>query len=754
MMTEHNSSIAPSQASALPLTEEGLNGAIARTTAGAGTDATAPPGFFANSPLPELAVESPLVSAAVAALRTAATVVLDEQALLVEERNIWQPESWLLQRCWETLANAATGSEALAVAARLADRQPLAPLQALYRLARQLRQRPALGPLLEHHLQQWRYRLFHTHPEEAKSIERLLLVATSAALTGDSTLAAACLERLDNVAKGWERVVARPELRDQLALCLVHIGPHPLVNDLINIAIRRFDDAGAQLLYAITTLLSAELAALHGAQPAHAAADAAALANTDQASEQIKAARLLRHCLDTLRLSTLVSLQSRRVAAMIFAQTGEIDEVLTQVATIERVQSAQRSTGYAPQKDDPTVLRQVKRSSANSDVDFLVYTLRNAIEAMPLRRLRREERIALADQLARLGIQSDGWTAASAAGTLVELGALRYAVEVVEHVSPHDPARSEGLLMLVRSLMALGENTMAAEQAQRALDWAESLTVRNPERALTWGLAEIYLHYQQPQIALQLLARWREPTGWRQQLRQLKGRLWSETINDDELRNRRLRLHALLQLTAQQVSGDGTITAATRLSSADTGFTTATGVASEEIDPAKEIPPLLRSLRRAAPRLLDGEALLHFYMDGLLRPLLHTGHEQQAWALLPDLRTALLTTSGNKHAVRVHDLTQLLLTQLRLTQSLADELPPRGAGPSDRAEVPVQVRAAHDEVRGVVEGFLRDLWRDSATRGTWQVVHSLEGALPLLLTLEGPAALVALAQAVSPENKR
>ncbi len=700
-------------------------------------------GFGPSARASDLRLASPLVMAATEALRAAATIVPDEQTMIVEERNTWQPDSWLIQSCWATLADAGMGAEALAVATHLVDRQPLAPLQALYQLARRLRQQPALGPLLQHTLQQWHYRLFHTHPAEANSIERLLLVATSAALTGDRTLAAACLERLDNLAKGWERVVARPELRDQLALCIVQIGPHPLTNDLINIAIRRFDDAGAQFLFAITTLLSEELAT--AAQPS--------VDNGSVGVDNAKAERLLQHCLDTLRLSTLVTLQSRRVAAMIFGQAGEIDEVLTQVATIERVQSAQRETGYGTQKEDPKVLRQVKRTSANSDVDFLVYTLRNAIDLMPKQRLRREERIALADQLAIWGIRSDGWTAASAAGTLVNLGALRYAAEVVDHVSPQDPARSEGLLMLVRSLMALGEETMAAEQAKRALDWAESLTARNPERALTWGLAEIYLDHQRPQVALHLLNRWREPTGWRHQLRKLRG----ESIDDDGLRNRRLRLQALLQLAAPRPATNATDKGDTDNSASATSPSVpsrpdpaatvlspsafaATG--SGAVDPTIEIPALLRTLRRAAPRLLEGEALIHFYTDGLLRPLLRAGFQREAWALLPDLRSALVATSGNKHAVRVREITQLL----------TEELPPKATilhnkGAGERSEP-----LSWDEVRGVVEGFLRELWRKSATRGTWQVVHSIEGALPLVLTLEGSAALVAIAEAVSPSH--
>jgi len=701
-----------------------------------------------RAPMGEPLGTSPLAMAAIAALRAAATVVPDEQMRLLEERNTWQPDSWLIQCCWERLAETANGSEALAVAARLAERQPLAPLQALYQLARRLPDRPALGPLLEHSLQQWQYRLFHTHREEANDIERLLLVATTAALAGDHTLAAACLERLDNVAKSWERVVSHPALRDQLALCIVHIGPHPLVNDLINIAIRRFDDAGAQFLYAITTLLTEELAQSHPdaadlpAADENTADDNSADENTaddnsadeNTAADGTKAARLLQHCLDTLRLSTLVTLHSRRVAAMIFAQAGQVDEVLTQVATIERVQSAQRETGFGAQKDDPKVLRQVKRPNANSDVDFLVYTLRNAIELMPQPRLRREERIALSDQLALWGIRSDGWTAASAAGTLVSLGALRYAVEVVDHVPPNDPARSECLLMLVRALMALGEEEMAAAQTTRALQWAESLAIRNPERALMWGLAEIYLQHQRPQIALQLLDRWREPTGWRQQLRKLRG----DAVDDDGLRNRRLRLQALLQLAAAtptDAEADEAPSAAAIHLLPEPATVTAEREAHE---PAKEIPALLRTLRRAAPRLLEGEALIHFYIDGLLRPLLRADALQEAWALLPDLGSALVATSGQKHAMRVREIAQLL----------EDELRQRGTILQTSGGVANNAPLSRDETRGVVEGFLRELWQASAAKGTWQTIHSIEGTLSLLLALEGPAALVAIAETV------
>ncbi len=676
------------------------------------------------APLSPVTIDSPLVAEAVAALEAAADVQLSAEALLVEERNTWEPESWLIHCCWQTLADAAIGSEALAVAGLLVERHPNAPLQVLYRLARQCHTHPALGPLLAHELQRWRYRLFHTHPEEGNQIEPLLLVATSAALATEPTLAAACLERLDNLDKGWERVVARPELREQLARCIFHIGPHPLTNDLINVAIRRFDDAGAQLLYALTTLLT-------GAQEAAGRADR-------------KDARLLDQALTSLRQSTLVSLQSRRIAATILGQAGEITEVLSQVEAIEQVQAAQRETGFAPERENSTVLRQVKRTNANRDIDFLVYTLRNAVDAMSVAAVERTARIALADKVAMLGLQSDGWTAASAAAMLVELGALRYAVEVVERVAPNDPARSEGLLMLVRGLMAVGERTLATEQAKRALDWAESLPVRNPERALTWGLAELYLQQQQPGVALQLLERWREPAGWRARLR----KLWREPLDDDGLRNGRLRLQALLQLSQLDEEARIALLAAPMVGADSAATATATQSLTQNVAAAsvptttaaleKEIAALVRTLRRAAVRLLDGEALIHFYVDGLLRPLLQSGHYAQAWPLLPELQTALCVISGNRQSVRMREVAELFVALLQSSRQPREAFAGGGSQP---------VLPDPTEAQAVIEGFLRDLWRASVERGLWQVVHLLEGALPLIFLVEGTPAVVALAQA-------
>ncbi len=663
-------------------------------------DAPALPPRYVSKNYPIDADAPPLAQLALRTLSIASAVPLDEGALLVEERNIWQPESWLVQRCWETLADGGAGREVFDIAALLATRQPLAPLQALQRLARQVPSRPALLPLVQHELERWAHRLFRTFPEEGTQIERLLLLGMSAAQIDNGELAASCLERLDQLPKGWGRVVARPETREQLAYCIAHIGPHPLVNTLITGAIRRHDEVGAQLIYAITTHLSAQINA-----------------GTAAPRTLRLLTRLMTRCVDTIRFGALVSLQSRRVATTILGQAGQVEAVLAQLAVIQSVQEAQRATGYTSHKDDATLLRQVKRTSANSDVDFLVYTLRNAIAAMPLRRLNREERIALADQLAMLGIRSDGWTAASAAATLIELGALKYAIEVVEHIAPNDPARSEGLLALVRGLLATSEFRLADEQAQAALTWARAQSGRNADRALTWGLAELYLAHQRSEVALRFLPRSQAKSGWRTQL----SRWWDQGLDDDELRNSRLRLQALLQLESQSATdhpaAGSPLVEPNGVNSAPTNLT-----AREQ---AKEVQELLRSLRRAAPSLLEGEALIHFYIDGLLRPLLAAGRQAQAWELLPALQQALATSSGSKHATRVAEVANLL----------AAELNTAGAPPQVGSKTPQ-----------LIETFLHDLWQENARRGIWQTVHGIEGTLALLLAREGAPSLVAIAR--------
>jgi hypothetical protein len=318
-----------------------------------------------------------------------------------------------------------------------------------------------------------------------------------------------------------------------------------------------------------------------------------------------------------------------------------------------------------------------------------------------------------------VGVRSDGWTAAGAAATLVELGALKYAIEVVEHIAPGDPTRAEGMLSLVRGLLAVDEPALAQEEAQRALAWARSRPDRNPERAIIWGLTGIYLDYGLPAQALQWLAQWREPTGWRHRFETL----WRNPMDDDALRLRSLRLRALLQQGPP--AGD----AATLRTY------------------ARELQQLETDLRTWAPRLLEGEALVHAYVDWLLRPLLAAGKWSQVASLLPTLVQALNNTSGSKHATEVTTVTALLAQYWRTT--LAPQPSPTNGNSELEASNSVQPDL---QVRQTLELFLADLWRADAHRSAWQIVHGLEGSIPLLIALEGTSALVDLARAVQTQT--
>jgi hypothetical protein len=153
-----------------------------------------------------------------------------------------------------------------------------------------------------------------------------------------------------------------------------------------------------------------------------------------------------------------------------------------------------------------------------------------------------------------------------------------------------------------------------------------------------------------------------------------------------------------------------------------------------------------------ATRLLEGEALVNFYIDGLFQPLLAAGKRQQAWELFPELIKLLNTTTGDKHAGHVATIARLLLHQLRLTTARHS---------TNAANIPTPAlsgngSAAPDtsDLYETIVTFLVNLWHSSAQRGTWQVVHSLEGALPLLITLTGPQALVTIAQTISQRSPR
>lgn len=646
-------------------------------------------GLFRKQPAAETAVKHAapiiLVERAIACLQEATQVEPENTDLMVEERVTWQPDSWLLQRIWQALADGGAGEQALLVAQMVEPRAPLARAQALYRLAQQIATRPALGNLVRRELEQVRLFLFGPWPvgDEWRQIERLLYTGAGAAISGNYGLALACIERADQWERVWDRVMITPEPRNLLAQIVARVGLHPLTTQLVTLAVRRYEDSGAQFLHQVAAIIGPRVA-------------------REQLPRRI--ARLLQRCVETFEFATLTSLTARRYAASLFGQAGMVEALLEQITTISNVQEARRDSGLSRGKDDPHFLRQVKRPTANPDVDFQVYALQEAIQAMPVRSIGREERIALADRLAALAIRSDGWTAAGAAASLMDLGAYKYAVRVVDHIPPQDPTRSEGVIALVRALLAMGDAQLADEQVRKAVAWLKSLDKRNPERATIWGLVEVYLEHKMPDAALRLLELRYTPPTMGERMR----KVFQNRPNDDELRNDRLRFQALLQ---QGAAWD------------------------------KELYALYNELRQWAPQLLDGEMLMSFYVDGLLRPLLAAGRADLVWALLPQICAALNASSGDKHTVQVQRITTVLANQAapEIDANYAFDDVPNGPN-GDKGSITNPIEAHHELAK-----FLVHLWEGDVRKGLWQTVHGVEGSLSLLMALEGAEALMTLA---------
>jgi len=639
-----------------------------------------------------------LAQAAVDLLHAASGVTPEDPDVTVEERSIWQPDFWLMQRCWQALADLGAGDEALAVAALLELRHPLAPVQALHRVAQQAHRFPALKQLVAQELDRLSDKLFNplVVSDEERQTERLLLAGASAALIQDDARALACLERLDQLPRVWGRVLAQSDLRDLLAQTVARVGLSPLTSYLVTTAIRRYEESGAQFLHETV----AALAAVAGSPDLTRRAGA-------------PSARLLQRCVETFQFATLTTLNSRRLAAIAFGRAGMVADVLSQLVTMANVQEARRESGLSSMSGDPNFLRQVTRPNANPDVDYQVYTLQEAIRAMPVRRISRENRVELADRVAALSGQSDGWTAAGAASTLVNLGALKYAVEAVDSISPSDPTRSEGVISLVRALLDLGDEKLAREQVDKALDWVKSYEKRNPERATIWGLAEVYLDHNQPDMALYLLQQRVVQPSFGERLRSMM----RTVVTDDQLRDDRLRFRALL--------------------AKDPVWT-------------KDLQRLYDQLCQWTPRLLDGESLISFYVDGLMQPLLNAGLVEQALALLPQVVSeALANSAGEKHSVHVRRVASLLASLPGISPT-ETAMPPAEDGNGAGLSQPLPSPAPDTLQR--LRDFLLVLWQTDARKGVWQMVHGVDGSLPLVAALEGPPSVVAIAQAAADDG--
>ncbi len=664
-----------------------------------------------------------LADLAVESLNIASAAQSAEAAATGSERSVWRPDSWLLQRCWQALADVGAGRDALTVAALAEIRRPLSPSHALYRIAKQVEKSPQLVPLVRAELAQLHEKLFNPNivSDPTRQIDRLLYCAASAAKIDDAPLAFACLERLDQLPKGWDRVFVLPETRQLLADTVAQLGLHPLTTQLITTSIRQYGDSGAQFLQQIAEAVAAEACSV----------------TTD---------KLLHKAVETLQNALLTSLHSRRITAILLAQTGLVDDMLAQLRTIATIQDAHRETdshirsgssqyagqyagtlyssgsrdSYGGRTMGDSLIRQVTRVHADHDVDFLVYTLRNAIDVLPAQGVSNGHRVALANLLADLGVRSDGWTAAGAISTLVKLDSMHLAFDVLEQISPTDPTRSEGYLALVDALLTRGDEQTAAEQTQLAIQWANALEERTPLRATIWGLTEIYLDHHAPRQALQLLGPPPEPT-WGERLRRLlQGQFFHVDVSDEELRTDRLRVRGLLQLEQQDLHPY-----------TEVDDMPAAAKPSPDLD--AETDSLVKRLGQWAPRLLEGEALLGFYVDGLLKPLLAAGKTRHAWGLLPRIKETILSLRGAKHADNLTEIMALF----------AAEIDPQS---------PNYQPDTIDAMRRLLEEFLVTLWQENAKQGIWQAVYGIEGTLPLLMALEGPQAVVEVARSVADEG--
>ncbi len=637
-----------------------------------------------TAPASTAALERPaLVQAAIEALIIATQRQGEEGHPAALERAVFRPDSWLIQKCWETLADAGALSAALAVARMAATRYPLAPVQALYRLTACIDSRLGLAYGIAQELQRMTPQILAPAAarDDLTARDRLLYGAATATAVGDPQLALTFLERLDQFAAPWERPVVAPEQRQLLSDAVFGLGLHPLTMALITSAPRRYGDAGAQFVLNLTTAASVQLRQ----RPATAT----------------RVARQLMLGVDTFRNATLTSLHSRRLTAIALAQAGAVDEMLGQLTAIANIQAARQESGLSLRKGDQSILRQVKRPTADADVDFQVYTLQEAVRAMPVRQIPREQRIDLANRLALLGTQSDGWTAAGAAATLIDLGAVKFAIDVVDSIPASDPTKAEGFIALAKGLLAADEVALADEQIRRGLAWAWQYPGRNPARALIWGVAQIYLERGEPGAAVAILDTWHEPAGFWRSMRDLFG----HKLSDDELRNSGLRLRALLLQDAPS---------------------------------PKAVQQQADILLTWAPRLIEGEALVNFLSENLLEPFLAAGRVQMALQSLPVLQQALQTGSGEKHAARLTNLSKRLVAEL---------------GSALHTDAP-QANAQGDSVRVALAAFATAIWAADRTRGVWQTVYGIEGTLPLVAALEGPDALVALARGVEQAGSR
>ncbi|MFZ1755973.1 MAG: hypothetical protein WAU10_19655, partial [Caldilineaceae bacterium] len=330
----------------------------------------------------------PLVAAAANALRQASKTPPPPN-----DRQVRQPDSWLIRHCWQALAASGTPEATFAVVALAEISEPLTLFRALPLLADRARNDVGLAVALAEKLHSVSGLAALPPSGERESwIERMLSIAYTGARIDDNSLAFACLERLDQQPGIWRTVFARTELRERLAQTVAYAGPHPLTMQLLANALRQHDEPGGQFLLNVGTIVARHI----------------------QEEYRVSASRrLLRRCVDTFQNAPITSLISRRHAAITFGLAGQPERILEQMTIIANVQEARRMSGiYTLRDSEQQLVRQVRRPRANADIDFQLYTLKEAVESLPLEEVSLAHRRRLVDKLTELGGASDGWSAA------------------------------------------------------------------------------------------------------------------------------------------------------------------------------------------------------------------------------------------------------------------------------------------------------------------------------------------------------
>ncbi len=607
---------------------------------------------------------------AIQALQHALSSLQASPRLLKEERNIRQPDSWLAERCWHMLASTGHADSALVLATLIAPRQPLAVPRALLVLAASSRERRNVLQFVRKRLEQHIFLLIQATPEEVDAYsEHLLLAGTTAAHLHSTALIFTCLERLDQIPGTWEAIMHSPDLRPHLAITVAASPLHPLTAHLITTCLSRFELAGAQFL--------AELAA-------HCVMEEGEIKPGCRPTMEL--------CLTAVQDYVPADVTIRRYTATVLARTGECQAVLDTMDIMHNIMEAQRENALPVRDADDNLLRHVVRTGANTDVDFLVFTLQEALRALPVARHTDAAVRQMADRLVHLASRSDGWTAAGATAALIETGWLAEASAMVDKIPPEDTARSDAICVIVQGCLERKEPAQADAQVRKSWPWINQLQDENVKRQTIRRLAEAYVQAGYPQQGMALLARRSNP-GFLQ-------RLFRSTPKEpEEWHLNETWLELLCQLRAPQ---DKT---------------------------AVSEKALMRRLVARAPVLLEGEALASFYLR-ILPNLLEAERWTYITDMLPGLQQALLQIKGMRHAVRTRECLRYLVQSLE--------------------------RIPHEHrlwLTQILQQWMVEFWTQTAQAGIWQTVYSIDGCLALVQALEGAQPILAIGRFAQSANE-